>query len=114
MVFSIGSPTSFDDIQTKWDPEVSERLPNIPKILVGTKSDLRTDTTALSALEKKGQAPIMALRAQALAKEIGAVGYFECSALKKEGLSEIFDQAARAALTYAMKDNSDPKRCAIS
>eukprot|EP01090_Pellita_catalonica_P008424 TRINITY_DN1923_c0_g2_i1.p1 TRINITY_DN1923_c0_g2~~TRINITY_DN1923_c0_g2_i1.p1 ORF type:complete len:200 (-),score=17.97 TRINITY_DN1923_c0_g2_i1:3-602(-) len=115
MVFSIVSPASFENIQRNWNPESCHHLPGVPQLLVGAKSDLRTDTTTLSALDKFGLVPITALQAQTLAKEIGAVGYFECSALKNEGVSEIFDQAARAAtLAHATKDGSDPKRCAIS
>eukprot|EP01090_Pellita_catalonica_P008423 TRINITY_DN1923_c0_g1_i2.p1 TRINITY_DN1923_c0_g1~~TRINITY_DN1923_c0_g1_i2.p1 ORF type:complete len:264 (-),score=26.39 TRINITY_DN1923_c0_g1_i2:154-945(-) len=116
MVFSIIFPASFENIRTKWHPESCHHLPGVPQLLIGAKSDLRTDKATLSALKKKGQAPITALQAQTLAKEIGAVGYFECSALKNEGISEIFEQAARAALGYITKDTPvpKPKRCTIT
>ena len=43
MCFSIISRTSFENIKSKWWPEVSHHCPGAPIVLVGTKSDLRDD-----------------------------------------------------------------------
>ena len=39
--FSIVSPSSFDNVTTKWIPEIKHHVPDAPFLLVGTKSDLR-------------------------------------------------------------------------
>jgi len=40
--FSIISPASFDNVKSKWYPEIQHHAPGVPIILVGTKSDLPT------------------------------------------------------------------------
>ena len=96
--FSIISPQSFENVKSKWWPEIQHHAPGVPIILVGTKSDLRQDEGMLQQLQAKGQRVISVEEAQARAKEIGAVCYMECSALTQEGLKAVFDEAIRAAL----------------
>ena len=36
---------------------------------------------------------------ESMAKELGAKGYHECSALTSEGVKDVFDEAVRAALS---------------
>lgn len=36
--FAISSPTSFENVKTKWLPELQHHAPGVPFILVGTKS----------------------------------------------------------------------------
>ncbi|MEQ2283298.1 hypothetical protein AMECASPLE_009722 [Ameca splendens] len=39
--FSIGSPSSYANINLKWKPEVFQYCPKVPILLLGTKKDLR-------------------------------------------------------------------------
>ena len=39
--FSLISKSSFENIQSKWIPEIQHHCPNAPFIIVGTKSDLK-------------------------------------------------------------------------
>ncbi len=48
--FSIVNPISFENVRTKWYPEVKFFCPNTPIILVGTKLDLREDGRVLERL----------------------------------------------------------------
>jgi len=102
--FSIISPHSFDNVKSKWWPEIQHHAPNVPVILVGTKSDLRNDASMASQLAAKGLRMVSIEESQQRAKEIGAVTYMECSALTQEGLKSVFDEAIRAAL----KKNKPP------
>ena len=69
--FSVVNPDSFINVKDKWVVEVQHHCPDVPMILVGTKSDLRKDTKAPAALDAKGQVPITEQQGQDLAKELG-------------------------------------------
>lgn len=98
--FSITQPNSFAHIDSKWKPELSHHAPETPFLIVGTKADLRDDEQTLKQLAEKGK-PIESYDHYAeKATSIGAEKYLECSALKKEGLSTVFDEAIRAALKH--------------
>ena len=118
LCFSVISPASFGNVKSKWNPEVAHHVPNAPKILVGTKTDLRDDADTLAMLQDKRQSPVSVSDAEALAKEINAK-YVECSARTQRGLKAVFDEAIRAALNpHPLKDMGDKKkrkagRCSI-
>ena len=101
--FSIISPASFENVRAKWYPEVSHHCPNTPIILVGTKLDLRDDKDTQTALQEKGLAAVGYPQGLAMAKEINAVKYLECSALTQVGLKQVFDDAIRCVLENLVK-----------
>jgi len=109
--FSIISPQSFENVKSKWAPEISHHAPDVPTILVGTKMDLRGDHSMQSTLAAKGLHMVTPEEAQARAREIGALAYYECSALTQEGLKTVFDEAIRAALNKHKKKKK--KDCII-
>ncbi|XP_052327858.1 ras-related C3 botulinum toxin substrate 3-like isoform X1 [Oncorhynchus keta] len=96
--FSLVSPASFENVRAKWYPEVRHHCPNTPIILVGTKLDLRDDKDTTERLRDKKLSPITYPQGLAMAREIGAVKYLECSALTQRGLKTVFDEAIRAVL----------------
>ncbi|KAF9422173.1 Rho GTPase protein rac1 [Podila epigama] len=96
--FSLVSPPSFENVKTKWNPEISHHAPHIPTILVGTKLDLREEKETLDKLREKRMMPITYPQGLQMAKEISAVRYLECSALTQKGLKNVFDEAIRAVL----------------
>jgi Ras-related C3 botulinum toxin substrate 1 len=98
IAFSIISPHSFDNIKSKWWPEIQHHAPGVPILLVGTKADLRNDQSMISQLQAKGLHVISQEEAMKMTKDIGGVNYLECSALTQEGLKNVFDEAIRAAL----------------
>jgi len=109
--FSIISPSSFDNVKSKWWPEIQHHCPGVPIILVGTKSDLRNDPNMAQQLATKGLRMVSVDEAQQRMREIGAVAYMECSALTQEGLKAVFDEAIRAALNK--KVIKKKKKCTI-
>ncbi|KAK7929180.1 hypothetical protein WMY93_005575 [Mugilogobius chulae] len=96
--FSLVSPASYENVRAKWYPEVRHHCPSTPIILVGTKLDLRDEKDTIEKLKEKKLAPITYPQGLALAKEIDAVKYLECSALTQRGLKTVFDEAIRAVL----------------
>ena len=92
------SPPSFENARAKWNPEISHHCPNVPKLLVGTKVDLREDSDTLARLQDKRMAPITKEQAENLSKELGCMKYMECSALTQAGLKNVFDEAIRTVL----------------
>ncbi|CAC5370404.1 RAC1 [Mytilus coruscus] len=107
--FSLISPASFENVRAKWYPEVSHHCPNTPIILVGTKLDLREDKETVEKLREKKLSPITYPQGLAMAKEINAVKYLECSALTQKGLKTVFDEAIRAVL--CPKPKPKKKKC---
>eukprot|EP00483_Globobulimina_turgida_P002234 UN02236 len=89
--FSVISRDSYENIAVKWIPEITHHAPGVPKLLIGTKSDLRQDSNFNSNL-------VSTEEGQSKAKEIGAIKYIECSALTQDRLKEVFDEAIKAAL----------------
>lgn len=80
---------------------------------MGTKLDLRDDPEAVSKLAERKQTPITYSQGTAMARDIGAVKYLECSALTQKGLKNCFDEAIRAVLypqAVGKKDKSGKKK----
>ncbi|KAH6917309.1 small GTPase Rac1 [Coprinopsis sp. MPI-PUGE-AT-0042] len=115
--FSVVAPSSYENIQSKWFPEINHHSPGTPIVLVGTKLDLREDPTIVNQLRNRREAPIQFQRGSQLANEIGAVKYLECSALTQQGLKAVFDEAIRAVLSPAPRravgSGSKSKKCVI-
>ncbi|KAK6296167.1 rho-related GTP-binding protein RhoG-like [Coregonus clupeaformis] len=96
--FSIASPPSFENVKHKWHPEVTHHCPNTPILLVGTKKDLRNDPEVLKKLKDQNQTTITQQQGSALARQIQAIKYLECSALNQDGIKEVFAEGVRAFL----------------
>ncbi|KAJ8957485.1 hypothetical protein NQ318_020511 [Aromia moschata] len=101
-LFLAGQPCVIRKRQSK---EVRHHCPNTPIILVGTKLDLRDDRITIEKLKDKKLSPITYPQGLAMAKEISAVKYLECSALTQKGLKTVFDEAIRAVLCPSCRSN---------
>ncbi|PWA24392.1 hypothetical protein CCH79_00011866 [Gambusia affinis] len=138
--FSISSPASYENVKHKWHPEVratahdvvqknpgghwvevlkmltpsrtvSHHCPNVPILLVGTKSDLRNDADIQRKLKEQNQVPITHQQGLSLAKQVQAVRYMECSALNQDGIKEVFAEAVRSYLNP--QPNVSKKPCVL-
>lgn len=98
ITFSLVNPASFQNVKTKWVPELQHHCPGTPFLLVGTKLDLRDDQETIQKLAERKHAPVTYAQGVAMAREIGAVKYVECSALTQKGLKNAFDESIRAVL----------------
>lgn len=116
--YSIISPSSFDNVKTKWVPEISHHCPGTPFILVGTKSDLKEDAATLQKLKQAGGAPVESVKAEALCTELKGHKTLECSALTQNNLKNVFDEAIRCVRANQLqkqehKHKKKHKDCAI-
>ncbi|XP_070537685.1 ras-related C3 botulinum toxin substrate 1-like isoform X2 [Ptychodera flava] len=102
MCFSVVSEVSYDNVLSKWDPEINHHVPSAPKILVGTKIDLRENKEVLEKLKEKGKSPIKKDAGQKLAGKIGAVRYMESSALTQEGIKECWEIQKESSLQQSL------------
>ena len=107
LCFSVVDPTSLANVQTKWLTELKQYIKEPVIILVGTKTDLRTDDAKLQELAQSGQKPVTMAEGKQKAAEIKAVSYLECSAMKQEGVKAIFDLALTTALKPKKKKGNN-------
>ncbi|KAK5129369.1 hypothetical protein LTR08_003554 [Meristemomyces frigidus] len=91
--FAIVSPSSFDNIKTTWYVEIERHVPGVRIIIVGTKLDLREDPRVREQLRQRKMGPIPYEQTVQAAKDIKAVKYTECSALTRQNLKSVFDEA---------------------
>jgi small GTP-binding protein len=97
--FSLVSPTSLENAQNVWIPEVREHCPTTPYILVGMKSDLR-DLVAMNgeARDGTGMEAVPEAQGEAIKRAVNACAYLECSAKTQTNVKEVFEAATNAAL----------------
>lgn len=107
MCFSIERPESLESIAKKWTPELAQFCPKAPIIIVGNKKDLRDDQGIKETLAKVNQSPVTSEQGRAMCERINGHVYLECSSKTMEGVRNVFETAARAALLK----KRDRKRC---
>ncbi len=96
----------------QWDPEISHHGPGTPKVLVGTKLDLRDDPATIQQLKELKLSPVSRTNGLKLQKEIGAYKYVECSSKTNIGIKTIFDESIRAVWNQNVKP-SKKKLCTV-
>jgi len=96
LCFSLVNESTFESIREKWNPEINHYIEGIPKILVGTKLDMREQKITDSSLTKYEE--ITTEEGHELADEIGATAYIETSPLTGKNLMEVFERVIQAAL----------------
>jgi len=82
LCYKITDPSTLFSALNHWCPEIRSVAadPQVPIILVGCGSDLRSDRDLLTSLAKQGRAPISADQALSFSHQIGAAMYVETSA----------------------------------
>jgi small GTP-binding protein len=104
VTYAVNAPVTFDNIWSKWIPELAHHCPDTPWILVGTKSDL----TAAKELEMKEVEQRLALMDKVLTRNLKK--HIHCSALTQNNLKLVFDTAIVLS-SEAHKQKSKPSKC---
>jgi len=112
LCYSVISPNSFQNVKSKWYPELAHHAPDVPIVLVATKADLKDDIYVQKVLAAKGKRIVSKDEGTKLATEIGA-RFVECSAMTQEGLKDVFDAAIRLTLDNRKKKEKARKTCVI-
>lgn len=102
--FAVNSPTSCDNVQLKWMPEVRHYCVDVPVVLVATKTDLRHGRDAQRSLTTDDGSE--------LARQLRVDAYAECSSKTGDGVANVFQTAAREALRVERQfSRKRPRRC---
>lgn len=129
LCFSIDSPDSLENVQSKWVGEIADHCEGVKLVLVALKCDLRNNEENENELTNNGggnnedesfnpysqssnpyqqQKRLISYdEGLAVAKKVGALRYLECSAKKNRGVNEAFSEAARCALNAKPKGAND-------
>lgn len=100
VAYSIISESSLADVEARWYPEIQHHAPNVPRLLVGMKSDLRASSSPHVN-------PISRQTGEEMAALTGCAAYRECSALTQDNLAETFGTAMDLAMGLD-PDESEP------
>merc|ERR1712137_1125564 len=108
LCFSLVNESTYEAVRLKWNPEINHYLDGIPKILVGTKLDMREQKITDGALTKYEE--ITTEEGEDLAEEIGAFAYIETSPLTGKNMGEVFQKVMEAAMANREEEEEAPKK----
>ncbi|KAL9526850.1 GTP-binding protein [Sphaerulina musiva] len=113
LCFSVDSPDSLENVESKWVGEIADNCPGVKLVLVALKCDLREEDES-DLREAGGKEPIAYDKGLAAAERVKALRYLECSAMKNRGVNEAFTEAARVALQVkGVKGDSPVQNCSL-
>ncbi|KAK4512511.1 uncharacterized protein ATC70_003212 [Mucor velutinosus] len=109
--FAIDQIQSFENVKDRWIPEMDHFLFNTPRLLVGTKSDLRSSSKRIAELSTNGQQLISIEQAEELARKINTQ-YIECSAKNNTNITKVIHDATGLILNNR-KGGLKTKMCTL-
>lgn len=141
LCFSVDSPDSLENVESKWVGEIAENCPGVKLVLVALKCDLREQEKDDREDGREPKKPTIDYKqGLAVAEKVKALRYLgmschgilekrhcsntwkftqltrpaECSAMKNRGVNEAFTEAARVALTVKnVKGDKDSSSCSV-
>ncbi|RMY10948.1 hypothetical protein D0868_03422, partial [Hortaea werneckii] len=118
LCFSVDSPDSLENVESKWVGEIAENCPGVRLVLVALKCDLReqqeADADDVDGAHEPKRGLIDYKQGLAVAEKVKALRYLECSAMKNRGVNEAFTEAARVALQVKnVKGDKDAGCCSV-
>ncbi|KAK7026291.1 P-loop containing nucleoside triphosphate hydrolase protein [Favolaschia claudopus] len=101
--FSVVDRASFASVRDRYIREARHFCAAVPCVVVGTKIDMREAAGrggGGDANESVDEGLVIMAQGERMAWEVGAEAYAECSARTREGVLDVFDKAASAAVEY--------------
>lgn len=92
LCFAVNNINSYNNIKAKWFEEKKHHAPDVPFVLIGTKSDVRTGSGSSSS------SFVTKSMGEQMCKELGGMMYMECSAKTQQGLKQVFDEVIQIVL----------------
>ncbi|XP_047939013.1 rac-like GTP-binding protein 5 isoform X3 [Salvia hispanica] len=115
LVFSLISKTSYDSVHNKWNSELRHYAPNVPIIVVGSKTDLRDDKQFF--VDDPEAVLISTAEGEELKEMIGAAAYIECSSKTQQNVKAVFDEAIKVIVQQPKqgkkKKTKGQQKCSI-
>ncbi|KAJ5066109.1 hypothetical protein M0811_03442 [Anaeramoeba ignava] len=96
--FSIISLSSFENVKSKFIPEIKQNFPNIPIILIGNEFEKRNNSIIIEELKQNNLEPITYEKGIRTAKKSKMLKYVECSFETKKNLTTILETVSRLSL----------------
>ncbi|XP_046461823.1 ras-like GTP-binding protein RhoL [Daphnia pulex] len=101
LCYAVNIRSTFENIITKWIPELKHYCPHTSIVLVGTKVDIRQEGQSNCVSTTEGRE---------LSKKFQLNSFLECSAKTQENVIQVFEEATRVALN---KPKSKPPKCSL-
>eukprot|EP01139_Manchomonas_bermudensis_P023541 Amastigsp_a841236_456.p1 type:complete len:189 gc:universal Amastigsp_a841236_456:637-71(-) len=102
--YCVTRPETLKNVELKWRAEVRNYCPDVPVLLVGTKTDLKGTP---------GADGVSSAEVQKVATALGAVLSLECSALTRQGVTAVFESASRQVLAHKKLKAPPKRKCAL-
>ncbi|EHY56021.1 GTP-binding protein RHO3 [Exophiala dermatitidis] len=115
LCFSVDNRGSLENVGTKWIAEINEHCPGVKIVLCALKCDLREEQEKDDEEERTAPPRTMIQYNEGLevARQIGALRYLECSAMRNRGVNEAFTEAARVALQVKPARSKEDSKCTV-
>jgi Ras-related C3 botulinum toxin substrate 1 len=108
--YSVVSRNSFENVRTKWAPEVKHYCPDVPIVLVGTKADLREDPDVVRRLNDKNQTVITHEEGINMQLKTGACAFLEVSARTQHNLKNMFNECIKSVVEPEQEKKKDQRK----
>jgi len=101
LCYSCDNMVSLNRIHSYWLPEIEECVPNVARILVGTRKDVREnsiDQFSSTPSQECQQRIVSESLGKEMSERIGAEAFIECSSRYRDGTRLVFETVAKVAM----------------
>ena len=107
MMFSITQPQTLEFVKDDWIPEVQRHCPKVPVLLVGNRIDQRPGSDMQYKSEKSNFLTVSPRMGDAMARQVNAIKYLECSCKTGRGVRTVVYEAVWATLGTDLSELSN-------